>query len=78
LTLVWSRSKHRENYIYVAASSPECRVNHDIKIANRSFENLAHFKYLGMTVMIPNQIQGEIKWRLNIQNYNFACGSVWV
>jgi hypothetical protein len=24
--------------------------NHDIKIANRSFENMAQFKYLGMTV----------------------------
>jgi hypothetical protein len=24
--------------------------NHDIKIANRSFENMAQFKYLGTTV----------------------------
>jgi hypothetical protein len=29
--------------------SPECRQNHDIKTANRSFENVTQFKYLGTT-----------------------------
>jgi hypothetical protein len=37
--------------------------NHDIKIANRSIENMAQFRYLGMTVMNQNLIQEEIKGR---------------
>jgi hypothetical protein len=44
--------------------------NHDIKIANRSFENVAQFRYLGMTVTNQNLIEEEIKWRLNSGN---AC-----
>jgi hypothetical protein len=44
--------------------------NHDIKIVNRSFENLAHFKYLGTTVTIQILIQEKIERRLNLGN---AC-----
>jgi hypothetical protein len=44
--------------------------NHDIKISNRSFESVAQFRYLGMTVTNQNLIQEEIKWRLNSVN---AC-----
>jgi hypothetical protein len=44
--------------------------NRDIKIANRSFENVSQFKYLGMTVTNKNFIQEEIKRRLNSGN---AC-----
>jgi hypothetical protein len=42
--------------------------NHDIKIANRSFENVAQFEYLGMTVTDQNRIQEEFKRRLNSGN----------
>jgi hypothetical protein len=45
-------------------------VNWGIKIANRSFENVSQFKYLGMTVTNQNLIQEEIKSRLNSGN---AC-----
>jgi hypothetical protein len=31
---------------------PNAEQNHDIKTANRSSENVAHFKYLGMTVKV--------------------------
>jgi hypothetical protein len=42
--------------------------NHDIKIANRSFENVAHFEYFATTVTDQNSIREEIKRRLNSSN----------
>jgi hypothetical protein len=42
----------------------------DIKIANRSFENVSQFKYLGATVTNQNFIKEDIKRRLNSGN---AC-----
>jgi hypothetical protein len=42
--------------------------NHDIKITNRSFENVAQFKYLGTTVTNQILIQEEIKRRMNSGN----------
>jgi hypothetical protein len=44
--------------------------NLDMKIANRSFENVAQFKYLGTSVTDQLLIQEEIKRRLNSGN---AC-----
>jgi hypothetical protein len=44
--------------------------NHDIKVANRGFENAAQFKYLGTTPTNKIWIQEEIKRRLNLDN---AC-----
>jgi hypothetical protein len=43
---------------------------HGIKIANRSFEDVAKFKYLGTTLTDQNCMQEEIKGRLNSWN---AC-----
>jgi hypothetical protein len=39
--------------------------NWDMKIANRSFENVSQFKYLGTTVTNQNLIQEEFERRLN-------------
>jgi ribosomal protein S2 len=50
--------------------------NHDIKIANRCFENVAQFRYLGTTVTNQNLIQEKIKRRLNlglVQNRLSSC-----
>jgi hypothetical protein len=44
--------------------------NHDIKIPNRSFQNVAQFQYLRTKVTNQNLIQKEIKRRLNLGN---AC-----
>jgi hypothetical protein len=44
--------------------------NHNMRAANRDFENVTQFKYLRMAVTIQNFIQGEIKSRLNSGN---AC-----
>jgi hypothetical protein len=44
--------------------------NRDIKIANRLFENVSQFKYLGTAVTNQILIQEEIKRRLNSGN---AC-----
>jgi hypothetical protein len=45
--------------------------NRDIKIANRSFENVSQFKYLGTTVRNQNLFQEEIKKRLNSDNAGY-------
>jgi hypothetical protein len=44
--------------------------NLDMKTANRSFETVSQFKYLGTTVASQNLIQEEIKKRSNSGN---AC-----
>jgi hypothetical protein len=43
---------------------------HSIKIANRSFEDMAKFKYLRTTLTVQNCIHEEIESRLNSGN---AC-----
>jgi hypothetical protein len=39
--------------------------NCNIKIANKAYENVTNFKYLGMTVISQNYIHKEIKSKLN-------------
>jgi hypothetical protein len=43
----------------------------DIKIANRSFENMSQLKYLGATVTYEHLIQEEIKRRLSKGNDSY-------
>jgi hypothetical protein len=48
--------------------------NWDLKIANRSFENVLQFKYFGSTVTNQNLIREGVKRRLNSDNA--CCHSV--
>jgi hypothetical protein len=48
----------------LVAQDQNAGQNREIKIGNRSFDNVSQFKYLGTTVTNHNLIQEEIKRRL--------------
>jgi hypothetical protein len=54
----------------ILSRHPNSGQNQNIKIANESFESVATFKHLGMTLTNQNGIHDEIKTRLNSGN---AC-----
>jgi hypothetical protein len=72
--LMWSVHDIQGGWSEVNTEMLSCHQNagqnHDIKIPNRSFENVAQFKYLGTAVTNQNLIQEEITRRLNSGN---AC-----
>jgi uncharacterized membrane protein len=54
----------------IMSCHPTSGQNHNIRIANESFEKVAKFRYLGMTLTNQNGIHDESKNRLNRRN---AC-----
>jgi hypothetical protein len=54
-----------ETKYMLMSRSQKIRQKHSIKIANRSFEDVAKFKYLGTTLTDQNCMHEEIKSRLN-------------
>jgi hypothetical protein len=56
---------------YMLMSHKKAGQKHSIKIVNRSFESVAKFKYLGITLRDQNCMQEEIKSRLNSGNASY-------
>jgi hypothetical protein len=54
----------------IMSRHPNSGQNQNIRTANKSFENVAKFKYLGTTLTYQSDIHDEIKNRLNSRN---AC-----
>jgi hypothetical protein len=65
-----SGSESGENKYMVISRSRKIGQKHSIKIANRSFEELAMFRYLGTTLTDQNHMHEEIESRINSGN---AC-----
>jgi hypothetical protein len=69
---VWSKllSHDTSGYILhqlftISVTYQNAGKNHNIKICNRYFENMAQFKYMGMTVANQTLVQEKIEKGLN-------------
>jgi hypothetical protein len=54
-----------ENYVMLLSHHQNAGQNRDIKIANKSFQNVLQYKNLGITVTNQNLVQEKIKRRPN-------------
>jgi hypothetical protein len=61
------------SYVLLFSRHRNAGQNHELKIDNRWFENVAQFRYLGTMITNENLIQEESKRRLNTGN---ACSLI--
>jgi hypothetical protein len=67
-------NSERTKYMFMSCHQTAGQSN-DMRVANKSFEKVVKFKYLGATLMDQNCIHEEIRSRLNSGN---ACyHAVW-
>jgi hypothetical protein len=52
----------------IVSCHPNSGKNWNVRIANESFEKVAKFKYFGATLTDQNDVNDEIKSRLNLGN----------
>jgi hypothetical protein len=64
-----SHHSEKTKYMFMSYHQTAGQSNY-IRVANKSFEKVAKFKYLGPTLMDQNCIHEEIRSRLNLGN---AC-----
>jgi hypothetical protein len=60
-------SERKRKYMLMSRNQ-KIGKKHSIKMANRSFEDVAKFRYLGTTLTDQNYVHEEIKSRLNSGN----------
>jgi hypothetical protein len=58
----------------IMSHHPNPGQNHNIRVANDAFENVAKFKYMGTALTNQNDVHDEMKSRLN--SGNACCYSV--
>jgi hypothetical protein len=63
LKIMWCKTKYM-----LLPRHQHAGQNHDIKIADRCFENVAQLRYLGTAITNQNLTQEKIKRRLNSGN----------
>jgi hypothetical protein len=60
-------NSEKTNYMFMSRHQTAGQSNY-IRVANKSFEKVAKFKYLGATLTDQNYIHEEIRSRLNLGN----------